>query len=277
MGFLRYWRDRAKESFVKARVITEAAVFGALVLTGIIVLEFPRFPAEKTVSGILLTVFGAVLIIEICFISPYRHAQELTREIAIEHDAKIALEHKLTPRLSVSIDPARSIAHAWWDGGKSMKTFFRVIVSSLSPLGVENATGYLVSIEKDLKIVWDSEDVALTFSRGEDSDTLCKKIDAGGKYPLDVVVIGHDDNRLFLGTLNRTWPCFKSVEEIFSMRGEYILNLRVSAKDCPPVSAKVKFKWTGNVNTCEIGLIDEHGSTVSYIMPVSPAILGPND
>jgi hypothetical protein len=172
----------------------------------------------------------------------------------IERDKRIALEGRLAPCLSVSTDTARSIAHAWWDRGTRMMTFFRVIVSSLSSSNIEDATGYLVSIEKDSKMMWDSEDVPLTFARGEDPDTLCKRIEAGGKYPLDVVVVRNDDNRLFLGTLNRTWPCFKSLEEIFSEKGDYIINLRIAAKDCSPVHAKVKFKWTGNVNTCEIAL-----------------------
>ena len=43
---LRYWRDRAKESFVKARVLSEAAIFVLFLVGGLVVLKSPNFPID---------------------------------------------------------------------------------------------------------------------------------------------------------------------------------------------------------------------------------------
>lgn len=79
MQFLRYWRDRAKESFVKARVRAEAAIFVAFLICGLVGLWLSKFPVDKTVWWIGFTVFAVWLLIEICFVSPYRHARQQQR------------------------------------------------------------------------------------------------------------------------------------------------------------------------------------------------------
>jgi hypothetical protein len=168
-------------------------------------------------------------------------------------------EHKkaqrLIPRLQVSIDQSRSITPAIWNNGNDLVTFFRLVVSSSTASRIEDAKGYLVSIEKDSKILWDSQEVPLTFAPGENADALSKTIEDGGKYPLDVLVLRHGDNDLFLGTPGRTWPHFTSLAEIFSEEGEYVLTIRISAKDCPSILAKMKFVWNGSASNCGIDLM----------------------
>src|SRR6266481_1079430 len=60
-------------------------------------------------------------------------------------------EHKKTqrliPRLQVSIDQSRSITPAIWNNGNDFVTFFRLVVSSLTTSRIEDAKGYLVTIE----------------------------------------------------------------------------------------------------------------------------------
>jgi hypothetical protein len=86
--------------------------------------------------------------------------------------------------------------------------FLRVIVSSLTATRIQNAKAYLVSIEKDFKILWDNEEASLTFSPAESADALCKTIEHGGSYPGDVVIVRRGDDALFVGTPDRTWPHF---------------------------------------------------------------------
>jgi len=97
MRFRDYWRERAKESFVKARVIAEAAIFAALMICGLIGLWLSKLPVDKTVWWSGFIAFGGWLIIEICFISPFNHAKLLSEKID-------PLEDRLTPRIKVSGD-----------------------------------------------------------------------------------------------------------------------------------------------------------------------------
>jgi hypothetical protein len=96
---------------------------------------------------------------------------------------------------------------------------------------------------------------AINIAPGENADALSKTIEGGGKYPLHVLVVRHGDNDLFLGTPGRTWPHFTSLAEIFSEEGEYVLTIRISAKDCPSILAKMKFVWNGNASNCGIDLM----------------------
>lgn len=171
-----------------------------------------------------------------------------------EHRKAEDLEERLRRRLRVAVDE-KSIANAIWSGSEWM-IFLRVIVSSLTSQRIQNAKAYLVSIEKDSKILWDNEEVPLTFAPGEAADALNKTIEHGGSYPVDVVIVRRGGgDPLFLGTPGRVWPHFDSVADIFSETGDYIINLRVSADDCPSVLAKVKFHWGGNSFDCGIDVI----------------------
>jgi len=192
------------------------------------------------IAGIAALCFAVVIACFLCWRDEHRKAENL--------------EERSTPRLQVTVDK-KSIANALWNGNDWM-IFLRVIVSSLTARRIQNAKAYLVSIEKDSKILWDSQEVPLTFSPGEDPDALCKTIEHGGSYPVDVVIVRRGDgDPLFLGTPGRTWPHFDSVYDIFSEIGDYIINVRVSADDCPSILAKVKFHWGGDSFNCGIDVI----------------------
>lgn len=170
-----------------------------------------------------------------------------------EHNRAESLAERLRPRLQVTVNE-KSIANAIWDG-EHWVIFLRVIVSSLTARRIENAKAYLVSIEKDSKTLWDDQEMPLTFSPGENPDALCKTIEHGGHYPLDVMIVRRGDDALFMGTPQRAWPHFDSLHEIFAETGEYILNIRVSADDCPSVVARVMFHWGGSSFECGIDVL----------------------
>jgi hypothetical protein len=75
VSFKNYWRSIAKESFVKARVLAETVGFFVFVIGGLIVLTFINFPADKIIWWSVFATLTLTLLIEICFIAPYKRAK----------------------------------------------------------------------------------------------------------------------------------------------------------------------------------------------------------
>jgi hypothetical protein len=69
------------------------------------------------------------------------------------------------------------------------------------------------------------------------------------------VIVRRGDNTLFLGTPDRRWPHFDSPADIFAENCDYLINVRVSADDCPSILARVKFHWGGNSFDCGIDVM----------------------
>ena len=80
MSFRRYWLARVKESFGKGRVISEAAGFILLLISGLVTRDVPPFPLGRVIWWILFGGFVAALVIEICLISPAEEAARLIKE-----------------------------------------------------------------------------------------------------------------------------------------------------------------------------------------------------
>jgi hypothetical protein len=95
MYFQEYWQARRRESFVESRVIAETVGFVLFLALGFIRFKYPNFPIDQTIWWAMACVFFAALLIDICFISPYRHAESLE----LEHKEEVL---KLKERLSES-------------------------------------------------------------------------------------------------------------------------------------------------------------------------------
>lgn len=65
---------------MKGRVIWEAAGFILLLISGLAMVAFPRFPHGWAIWWILFGGLTTVLVMEICLISPADHAAKLTQE-----------------------------------------------------------------------------------------------------------------------------------------------------------------------------------------------------
>ncbi|MGH7984521.1 MAG: hypothetical protein ACREFF_15460 [Candidatus Udaeobacter sp.] len=99
---------------MKARVLTDAVVFAAVLIVGLIGLIWSRLPVDKTIWWICFSVFAGWFIIEVCFVSPYRHAQnqeQKNKQLDLE---KLRLEDELKterdrtrPRLIGKIEGVR--------------------------------------------------------------------------------------------------------------------------------------------------------------------------
>ena len=87
LRFRDYWWSIAKQSLLKARVRAEAVGFIAFLIIGIVVLRFSKFPADKTLWWMVFGAFVAAFLVEICFITPYRRANEVDEQLAAAENA----------------------------------------------------------------------------------------------------------------------------------------------------------------------------------------------
>jgi len=140
--------------------------------------------------------------------------------------------------------------------------FFRVVVSATKESQVvKNCTGFITRIEKDRKTKWGGNNAQVTFAQGEEPDALSKTI----RYPvaeyLDVLAVT-SRNQVFPGTKPaiglRLWPFVPSMDEIFSLLGDYLITVVITGDGViPPITALLKFNWTGNWETAALTLIQE--------------------
>jgi len=139
--FRNYWRERARESFVKARIWAETVGFVAFLILGFISLGYPNFAADKTLWWTIAGIFVAVLFFEICFVSPYVHARDLLSTVE-------ALKDRMKSRLTIS-------------GGKVEKSFmvsektfyFRPMLELKGTEPLFNVEARITQIKKDGEIL----------------------------------------------------------------------------------------------------------------------------
>ncbi len=107
MSFWRYWRDRFRESVVKARVIAEAVLFVLFLTGGLVLFKLPKFPMDKTIWWSVFLTFVVIFLVEICFVSPYRHVKSLQKSHTGEKAALLTqlaeLEQKLQRQRTASV------------------------------------------------------------------------------------------------------------------------------------------------------------------------------
>jgi hypothetical protein len=87
MRFLEFWRDRIRESFEQARGKAEVALFVLYIVGRIVVTRLSPSAVETITWDVVAGLFILLFVIEICFVSPYRHAQKEQRQHATELSA----------------------------------------------------------------------------------------------------------------------------------------------------------------------------------------------
>jgi hypothetical protein len=84
-----YWRSRAKEAWMKARVRVEAILFILFLCSGVILFRTTSpIQIDKTFWTVGFGTFIALFLFELCFVSPYHHAKKLTEELKQLRDAE---------------------------------------------------------------------------------------------------------------------------------------------------------------------------------------------
>jgi hypothetical protein len=79
--FIKFWFDRARDSFSRARGIVELALFILFLLSKPLSANFQTYSIANVVwlGGVVL--FLAVFIVEVCFVAPYRYAQRIENKL----------------------------------------------------------------------------------------------------------------------------------------------------------------------------------------------------
>lgn len=197
------------------------------------------------------------------------------RGLSSRSEATVKTELSKEPKLTIECGPTveGSVAQAWWtiNGEPMPVNFFRVVVNATKESQmVKNCTGFLTRIEKDRKTKWGGNNAQVTFAQGEEPDAVSKTI----RYPvaeyLDVLAVT-SRNQVFPGTKPtiglRLWPFVPSMDEIFSWLGDYLITVVITGDGVmPPITALLKFNWTGNWETAALTLIQESTAVqVSHI------------
>jgi hypothetical protein len=156
--------------------------------------------------------------------------------------------------------------------------FIRVVVEVGCVGGIKNCLGHLEKIEKDGQVVFENDYIELPFAQSTDEKTRFNKtIHNSSPEMLDVLAIvtikpepppeiivraimdglmGYTQPRDRYDVHIAT-PMFRRIVDkngnnIFEKAGEYILYINVVGDDAPAAKAKLKFTWTGNINTSTI-------------------------
>ena len=190
-----------------------------------------------------------------------RYADNVAKESKTEalSDRKQKLQIACGPNIE------GSVAQAWWtiNGEPLPVNFFRVVVNATQESQlVKNCTGFLTRIEKDGNTKWGGNNAQVTFAQAEEPDALSKTI----RYPLaeylDVLAVT-SRNQVFPGTKPtiglRLWPFVPTMDEIFSWLGNYLITVVITGDGvcADPITAHLKFNWTGNWETAALTLIQE--------------------
>jgi hypothetical protein len=193
-----------------------------------------------------LSVFLSVALVGI-FYAPYY----LWKQVGAERDN---LNQKLatlsTPRLEAQCSPdiAGCVVENVMGAGYNLA--FRVAVKTASIESVTGCKGQLIEIKKGSSILWGGDIAILTFAKGEDPDSMDRKIAHRETACLDVLFHQYDTQwnilRSFPGTKDRNWNYLPRWETIFADPGEYTLKIQILAPPTPTLEVNLKYTWTGD-------------------------------
>jgi hypothetical protein len=109
--FIKFWFDRARDSFSRARGIVELALFLLFLLSKPLSAYFPSYSIDNVVwlGGIVL--FVGLFVVEVCFLAPYRYARRtenklnelLTRPPPTKFKLTVSPGHRIRPDDSNSV------------------------------------------------------------------------------------------------------------------------------------------------------------------------------
>lgn len=131
--------------------------------------------------------------------------------------------------------------------------WFRMIVNVECPTSIEKCTGYITKIEKKSNPLPIPEKFQVTFCNGSEPDAFAKTISKGVPEYLDILYWEQDVGiRIF----SKVQPNSVDMVKLFSEQGEYILTVVVTGgSGIAPKEVRMKFNWTGKIDTTELTLI----------------------
>ncbi len=135
--------------------------------------------------------------------------------------------------------------------------YFRIIVTTNGLNQINDCTGFLTKIEYAGRVMMNNENIQLTYANGRDPDTHAKIIRPGLLQYLDVLVIERHEqyNQTIVNISSLSVPNSVAVQDIFSEFGDYLLYVTLVGSGVPHLNIKLRFNWTGNMDTSEIFLL----------------------
>jgi hypothetical protein len=158
------------------------------------------------------------------------------------------------------------------DNSNGPNRTYQIFVTNNSSKPVGQCKAVLRQIDRDGTKVWGGQDAALTFQPAERSDTVNKMLWTNRPQALDVLrfelaqrevfaepeeISAWDQNyvvgRLTPATLNGEWIFQERLEDIFSLRTDYLLTIDIGSGERGPVyELKLKFRLAGKSSDLEV-------------------------
>lgn len=158
------------------------------------------------------------------------------------------------------------------DNSNGPNRTYQIFVTNISSEPVRQCKAILKQIDRDDHLVWGGQDAALTFQPAERPDTTNKTLWPKRSQALDVLRFElqarktfeepdekseWDENyvirRLAPATVNGEWIFQEKLEDIFSLRADYLLAIDIgSAEEGPAYEVKLKFRLAGKSSTLEV-------------------------
>lgn len=157
----------------------------------------------------------------------------------------VTLENQIAPKIGCSFsqdDPGCVRSGIAIVGKDLAATYYRMKVVRLGTGAVEGCVGYLISIERNGKTVFEGETGALPFARSNE-DAYSKRIDEGVPQYLDLVAVT-TENEVRVKTREFIVP-----PDSFDEPGDYTLNIAVATPKGRPVHCDLVLHWTGYWST----------------------------
>ena len=203
-------------------------------------------PAFSWKDWALVTLIALVAII---FEASFRAYRVLSSE-------NETLAAKLAPKLSISFGrdvPGCIVRTNFTNGVRA--NFVRVRIEACAVGYVPEAIGHVVSLRRNGTLVFDNESIALPMAPAERQNNTFKNIYDKVPAFLDLLVLVEPN--LAFPPPGVTFPnSIGDLGRLYVEHGEYVMTLAVSSPITVSVTRHLKFKWTGDWETAEIGIAD---------------------
>ena len=226
-----------------------AAVIVALGWIGLTIAQ----PDVQKYWPVALVTFFLVLVL---VVTPFRMWQRERRRAE-------GAELKLNPKLKVTFDKSQGCQHktklkarAMIPGqgvqvvASSRVRYFRVRIETQGIGVIKDCSGYLLSLKRDGRTLFDHDSIALPIAPAERENSTIKDVRAGIPEYLDVFLV-MDTNKVKITSPGFVLPISIDPNTLFSGPGEYRFHVVVSAPDSAPAPIDVVLKWTGDWESAE--------------------------
>lgn len=122
--------------------------------------------------------------------------------------------------------------------------YYRIRVES-GINAIHNVSGHLTSIRRGTEVIFDGENLLLTFAIGNSSDSISRTVRSGLPEYLDLAMVT-DSNEVILATHNFSGPSSIAYDRLFAERGTYTFHVVVSSPEATATEIDVTMEWSAD-------------------------------